>query len=200
MRSTHSERLLPGIERLVSCAGWSMKDFDLLAVTEGPGSFTGLRVGIATAKGLAHALSLPICSLSSLEVLASSLIYSKFPVAALLDARKEEVYGGLYDCSGSIPKNIYADGAYSPESFLSSIKGDTVFIGEGAIRYKDEIEAICGKQANFISGFQNQIIVSAALPLIRQKISEGSLVSYSDFLPVYHRLSEAEVNAAKKTP
>src|SRR5262245_28797949 len=93
---THSERLMVAVDRLLQDCGWSMSDLDGLAVSVGPGSFTGLRVGIATVKGLALAMSLPVAPVPTLDALASALPFADVPVCPVLDARKGEVYLSCY--------------------------------------------------------------------------------------------------------
>ena len=97
---THSERLMVAVDRLLGDAGWTVKDLEGLAVSVGPGSFTGLRVGIATAKGLAVTLGLPVAPVPTLDALAAILPFADAPVCPLLDARKGEVYCCLYRWRG----------------------------------------------------------------------------------------------------
>ena len=99
LKTTHSERLLGVVDRLLEGLGCTLDQLDALAVVRGPGSFTGLRVGMATAKGLALALELPLVGISSLAALAANAPFARMPVCALLDARKDEVYAGLYSCA-----------------------------------------------------------------------------------------------------
>ncbi|RKY01883.1 tRNA (adenosine(37)-N6)-threonylcarbamoyltransferase complex dimerization subunit type 1 TsaB, partial [Candidatus Poribacteria bacterium] len=93
---THSSRLMPAIDQMLKKAGLSIWDVDLIAVSKGPGSFTGLRVGVATAKGLAYALRKPIVGVPSLDVLAFGVKFFDGLICPLLDARRGEVYGAIY--------------------------------------------------------------------------------------------------------
>src|SRR5437773_907699 len=89
---THSERLMATIDRLLVDAGWSVRDLEGLAVSVGPGSFTGLRIGLSTVKGLALALAIPIAAVPTLDAMAAMLPFAALPVVPVLDARKREVY------------------------------------------------------------------------------------------------------------
>ncbi|HSR10897.1 MAG TPA: tRNA (adenosine(37)-N6)-threonylcarbamoyltransferase complex dimerization subunit type 1 TsaB, partial [Thermodesulfobacteriota bacterium] len=98
---THSARLMPGIDRLLKEASLTIRDIGGIAVSIGPGSFTGLRIGVATAKGLAYALGIPVAGVPTLDALAATRPFSPDPVCPVLDARKKEVYAALFRCNGA---------------------------------------------------------------------------------------------------
>src|SRR2546428_679884 len=100
VRLTHSERLMAAIDRLLTDAGWTVGELEGLAVAMGPGSFTGLRVGLSTVKGLALALSIPIAAVPTLDAMAAMLPFAALPICPVLDARKGEVYASLYRWDG----------------------------------------------------------------------------------------------------
>src|SRR6185369_52731 len=106
---TLSARLIPEIERLLALAGVAVADIDLFAAATGPGSFTGVRGGIATLQGLALAGGKACVGFSSLALLAMNFPLAAHPVCTLLDARKSEVYGALFDCSTTIPTAQISD-------------------------------------------------------------------------------------------
>src|SRR4030095_16768186 len=112
---THSERLMVAVDRLLADAGWTVTDLEGIAVSVGPGSFTGLRVGIATAKGLAVALGLPVAPVPTLDALAATLPFAAVPVCPLLDARKGEVYCSLYRWQGEAMQREWDYLALPPE-------------------------------------------------------------------------------------
>src|SRR5690242_19383342 len=97
---THSERLLAVIDRVLADARWAPRDLEGLAVSIGPGSFTGLRVGVSTVKGLAWALGLPIAAVPTLDAMAAAVPSSAWPVCPILTARRGEVYASLYRHDG----------------------------------------------------------------------------------------------------
>jgi tRNA threonylcarbamoyladenosine biosynthesis protein TsaB len=195
---TLSSRLIPEIERLVSLSGLNLTDVDLFAASIGPGSFTGVRGGVATLQGLALAADKPCYGFSSLAVLAMNFSLSTYPVCALLDARKNEVYAGLYDCSGAIPAVVIPDRVMPPIALLELIASTTdkspVFTGDGALRYCNEIMSVFGDNA-LIAPFQlhNARAVNGAL-LALDGYRRSKTVAPSQLLPVYLRASDAEIN------
>src|SRR5688572_26806657 len=100
VRTTHSERLMLAIDRALTDAGWRPASVDGLAVAIGPGSFTGLRIGLAAVKGLALALACPIAGVPTLDAMAAGLPWASRPVCPILDARRDEVYASLYRWDG----------------------------------------------------------------------------------------------------
>src|SRR6266700_7172400 len=128
---THSERLMAAVDRLVADCGLSPHDLDGLAVSIGPGSFTGLRVGIATAKGLGLALDLPIAAVPTLDALAARLPFADAPVCPILDARKGEVYFSLYRRRGD---RMHRDRDYlalPPEFAAAELSAPVILLGDG---------------------------------------------------------------------
>ncbi len=96
VKSTHSERLMTSIEYVLKQSGYTIADMDFFAVAIGPGSFTGLRIGLSTVKGFSYATGKPIVSVPTLEALAHNFPFSQYPVCTMLDARKKEVYAALF--------------------------------------------------------------------------------------------------------
>lgn len=195
VRATHSERLLEGVAELLDAVGWSLPEVDAFAVTVGPGSFTGLRVGMASVVGMAHPLEKPVIPLSTLEVLACGFSFARLPVATLIDARKQEVYAALFDCSGMVPVRLAADQVIPPAAFCTQIPAEALLAGDGLLAYPSLFEKSGWTRAD---GALNQVRVSCAIPLIRQRIDAGLAVSASRMVPVYLRPSEAEVHLMAK--
>jgi tRNA threonylcarbamoyladenosine biosynthesis protein TsaB len=194
---TLSKQLLKQIECILRCAGMSVSDLDGFGVTLGPGSFTGLRVGIATVKGLAIATDKPVTGFSSLAMLAMNLPWSAYQICPMLDARKNEVYTGLYRCEG-VPGVISEDCVLSPAEFLDSIAETTVFLGSGAVRYRELIESRLGKKAVFAPFYCNQPSASVGAMLAFHAFSQGKTIPLAVLNPEYIRQSEAEINKMKK--
>ncbi len=172
IRVTHAEKLLPGIAALMEKAGWNFSNLHGLALSIGPGSFTGLRIGLATMKGFAQARDLPLVGVSSLEALAYNENRSKKPVAAFLDARRNEVYAAIYQFSdGQIEKVLLKEQAMKPELFSKTAKeiGAAVVSGE-------------------TMPIQARWIGKLALP--RLKRGEGK--DWKNLVPNYLRRSDAE--------
>src|SRR5215471_18827853 len=128
---THSERLLAAVDRLVADCGLVPADLDALAVSVGPGSFTGLRVGLATVKGLAMALDLPVAPVPTLDALAARLPFADAPVCPILDARKGEVYLSLYRWDGQAMRRECEYLALSPRAAAERLKPPVIVLGDG---------------------------------------------------------------------
>ena len=195
---TLSARLIPEIERLLSLSGLAAADIDLFAASTGPGSFTGVRGGIATVQGLALAGGRPCAGFSSLTLLAMNLQQAAYPVCTLLDARKSEVYGALFDCSAPIPAPLIGDTVLPPEHFLVLLRQTTgspvLFCGDGAVRYRDQISEQLGGQALFAPFPLNIARASNGILLAQQAYRSGAALEPSRLLPTYLRASEAEIN------
>jgi tRNA threonylcarbamoyladenosine biosynthesis protein TsaB len=189
---TLSGQLLGGIDRIMRDAGLRIDDLDGIGVSLGPGSFTGLRVGVATAKGLSLAAGKPVTGFSSLAMLAFNLPWSSYPVCPMLDARKNEVYTALYRCK-ELPEAILDDCVIAPASFLDKINEPTIFVGPGAIRYRELIESRLGEEAVFAPCFCNQPRASAGAVLAHKNLLEGKTTSLPLLNPSYIRPSEAEI-------
>src|SRR6266542_2965347 len=128
---THSERLITMVDRLLKDCGWDVAGLEALAVSIGPGSFTGLRVGIATVKGLALALGLPVAPVPTLDALASNLPFADAPVCPLLDARKGEVYLSLYRWNEDRMERQLEYLALPPRAAAERLRPPVIVVGDG---------------------------------------------------------------------
>ena len=189
---TLTSRLLANIDAVLRGSGMTVADLDGLAVALGPGAFTGLRVGVAAVKGLALACGKPVVGFSSLAVLAANLSWVAWPVCPMFDARKGEVYGALYRCS-PLPEPVVNDCVAPPERFLRQLDGPTVFVGEGALRYRELIVAVLGKNALFAPPHLHQPRAAAGAVLARSALARGESVPLPLLNPAYIRPSEAEL-------
>jgi tRNA threonylcarbamoyladenosine biosynthesis protein TsaB len=193
---TLSARLVPELDRLLSMAGLGFGNIDLFTAAIGPGSFTGVRCGVATTQGLALATAKPCVGFSTLSALAMNFSLASLPVCPMLDARKSEVYGALYDCSASIPFPILPDSVMTPKHLFEAIAGVTdkmiIFSGEGALRYRDEIIDYFGGRAAFSPFTLNSSRAANGVLLALDAIKRGGAKDPAKLLPVYLRASEAE--------
>lgn len=200
---TLSARLIPEIERLLSIAGIAVADVDLFASSVGPGSFTGVRGGVATIQGLALAAGKPCIGFSSLALLAMNFPFSSYPVCSLLDARKSEVYAALYDCSTPLPAPILCDCVMTPAGFIDHLRSATdkpvLFAGEGAIRYRDLIAEGMAERAIFAPFPLHAAHAGNAALLALDLFRRGKFLEPSQLLPVYLRASDAEINRSSKS-
>src|SRR2546428_11980959 len=130
--ATHSERLMGAIDRFLTDAGWTVRDLEGLAVSVGPGSFTGLRIGLSTVKGLALALSIPIVAVPTLDAMAAPLPFAALPVCPVLDARKREVYASLYRWDGAGMHRVWEYLAIAPAALARRLGEPGVILGDAA--------------------------------------------------------------------
>ncbi len=193
MGINHSETLLPSIEKILSVTGTEIADVDLFALTVGPGSFTGLRVGASTVKGLALAADKPVVGVSSMDALALNVANSTITICPMLDARKKEVYTALYEPDRrGLPKKIAGEMVIDPEKFLKGIDAEVIFLGDGAISYCGLIKEILPDRSYFALPNLQYIKASAVGLLGMNKFIEGDILDIMTFTPQYLRLSEAE--------
>ncbi|MFO7761869.1 MAG: tRNA (adenosine(37)-N6)-threonylcarbamoyltransferase complex dimerization subunit type 1 TsaB [Thermodesulfobacteriota bacterium] len=192
-RRTHSKRLLPTVQRLMEDAGVSWQDMDGIAVSIGPGSFTGLRIGLSAAKGLATAASLPLIGISSLKSLAWQYSYVSPRICAMIDARKKEVYCALFQPEGGgVLKRLTADMALSPEKVIEYITEPTLLIGDGVQVYQDLIKKELGTMAIIPPPHLSFPRAAALGFLALSSWEENDFLDISRATPVYIRPSEAE--------
>jgi tRNA threonylcarbamoyladenosine biosynthesis protein TsaB len=198
---TLSARIIPEIERLLATAGMTITDIDLFASSVGPGSFTGVRGGVATMQGLALATGKPCAGFSSLAMLAMNCALHPTLICPLLDARKSEVYGALYDCSTPLPVPNISDCVLPPAALLDRITAATaeqvIFLGEGARRYRDHIIECLGDRALFAPFPLHTPHAANGALLALHASHRNELLAPSQLLPVYLRASDAEINKTK---
>ncbi len=198
VRKTPTEWLLPSIETLLATAEIDKSALDAIAVVRGPGSFTGLRVGMATAKGLAMALKCPLLGVSSLQCLAMQLPYARLPICVMMDARKQEVYTALYQWESGSPRPVTEERVVKPDVLLNDIAGETLFVGNGALVYRSLIVRQLAARAHFAPLFLNLPRAAAAASLGLSEWQSGHFFSADELMPFYLRPSEAELNFAEK--
>ncbi len=199
VRSTHSEKLLKQIDLLLDEAAWSLDDLDFFVVVTGPGSFTGLRIGIATVKGLAQVVGKPVIPISSLQTIAMNLPLSPYPICAFLDARKQEVYTQLFKWD-SVRGPIAVESAtvLPPQQVLDSLTGDVALVGDGVLSYRQLIEDSLGGRAFIPTASAHQLRASQAVWLAIQAWSSDLTCRAADIVPIYIRPSDAELNLSTK--
>ena len=183
----HSARVLPAIHALMELVGASLADVGGYAVSVGPGSFTGLRVGVATVKGLAFGDAVPVAAVSTLQALASSAHSSDLPVLACLDARRSEVYAAAWSAGREV---VVPEGVYGAATLAERLPGPCLLVG-------------CAGEERVLEGLAAQLPVTLAHPqplrawwvgvLGARLLAAGEGVSPSALAPRYVRRAEAEV-------
>jgi tRNA threonylcarbamoyladenosine biosynthesis protein TsaB len=186
VRLTHSERLMAAIDRLLSDAGWTARDLDGLAVTVGPGSFTGLRVGLSTVKGLALALSVPVAAVPTLDAMAAMLPFAALPVCPVLDARKREVYASRYRWDGLDMRREWEYLAIAPDELDARLDEPVIVVGDGA-------DAIHSPLARHVKPPRRGPAPAVVGALGHARLASGDTVAVADLVPIYLRPSEAEL-------
>ena len=186
VRVTHSERLMAAIDQLLSDAGWTARELEGIAVTVGPGSFTGLRVGLSTVKGLALALAIPVAAVPTLDAMAAMLPYAALPVCPVLDARKREVYASLYRWDGLGMRRQWDYLAVAPDELARRLREPVIVVGDGA-------EAIDSAFARRVEPPRRGPAPAVVGALGRARLARGETVTVADLVPIYLRPSEAEL-------
>lgn len=190
---THSQTLLPMISDTLKNARMSISDMDYLAVSSGPGSFTGVRIGVATVKGLAFTHNIPCVGVSTLSTIACSMQGFSGYICAVMDARRDQVYTALF-CGGDSVTRMTEDEAISVDELcirLSKLEGRIWLCGDGAdmcfAKLRDKLRDVAVAPAKV--KYQNG--VGAAIAAVCA-IEQGKAVPAQELVPVYLRLSQAE--------
>lgn len=191
-KTTHSTKLLPQIEYMMKNADTNFADIDLFAVTIGPGSFTGERIGVATAKALAHAVNKPIVGVSALKSMAYNFKYTDYLICPIMDARREQVYTATYRWENDELVTIKEDRAMALDDLLSEIGEDTIFLGDGVPVFKDKITEKLGNIAHFAPANLLHINGGGVAEAGKNEYKKGNAKDYGSLVPTYLRLSQAE--------
>ncbi len=187
---THSETLLPMITAMLNTSKTALSDISMIACAVGPGSFTGLRIGIAAAQGLAWGRDIPCAGVSSLDALAHTAALNSGIICCALDARRGQVYRSVYESDGKVPSVLVADGAVSLEELhheLSMYKQKVFFVGDGAelcYNYLIPFGMDCALAPEHLR-FQSASGVALAAVSVTPR-------PFYELLPVYLRLPQAE--------
>ena len=203
-KKKHSEKMLPSIDHMLQDSGLGLKDFDVFGVVNGPGSFTGLRIGMATAKGFAQALNKPMVTVSTLEALAANVCASDSTICPIIDAQRGQVYVALYQSDGESAepslKITMAEGVYDVDTLsrkLKDLNQPVMLLGDGLKKYgKQLLEAV--PNACAAPAFLAMNRASSAAYVGLKKIQQGKTVSCFQADLNYLRKSSAEEQREKK--
>jgi tRNA threonylcarbamoyladenosine biosynthesis protein TsaB len=191
---THSETLMPLVEQALSAAGLAPNQADVFAVDIGPGSFTGVRIGVAAVKGMSMAMDKPCIGVDALEALAAGLMAEEI-ICPIRDARVQQVYGAVFHHGG----RIMEDSIMKLDEYLDAISqyGERfLFVGDGVKAYQEAIRLRLGERALFAPAHLNELKAGAAglLALRNQQKAHG----HHDLLPLYLRAPQAERERQRK--
>lgn len=194
VKAAHSEKLMTELDHALRISGLRVSDLGALAVATGPGSFTGLRIGLGTVKGLSYATGLPVAAVPTLEAFAWNFPYSPHPVCPMLDARKKEVYAGLFLWQGDGFKRLFSEAPVKPVELVRALAGHdrVVFAGQGAVLYKKQLTDTLGKRALFAPPHLMVPSPSGVAYLGLRKALRGEFSDPVSLCPFYIRKSEAE--------
>lgn len=214
-KKTHSQTLLPMLDELRRMTELDLETIDAIAVASGPGSFTGLRIGSATAKGLGLALERPLVEVPTLEGLAYNLLGTDRAVCPLMDARRNQVYTGVYEFlaeSAEGKENGILQETFRMQSILGQCAVDisvileklneigrpVIFLGDGVPVYREKIEEGMKVPYCFASSLHNRQRASAVAALGAVYFAQGKTVTAAEHQPEYLRKSQAEREAAER--
>lgn len=198
LRSTHSQSLLAQIDDQLKAAGWGLTDLDLLAVVAGPGAFTGVRIGVATIKGLAQVLNLPVVCVSSLAAVAMNLPMLHRPLCVFVDARKKEVYTQQFHLQDGFPRPLNQAQVIAPHKALADLPKDSCFAGDGVAVYRDLILQHGFEPRALAPACCHPIQASRVAALALQDYFKGLAQRPEQVVPTYIRPSDAELNRQSK--
>ncbi len=200
-KKTHSQTLLPMLDQLAGMIELDLKTIDAIAVTAGPGSFTGLRIGAATAKGLGQALGRPLVPVPTVEAIAYNCWGSDRLICPLMDARRQQAYTGLYRFEDQGLEVLLDQAAMSIEAIMTRVnegKRPVTFLGDGVPVFRQTIEDQCRVNYNFAPSHMAMQRASSLAALAYVYAQKGRFVAAEDFRPDYLRLSQAERERREK--
>lgn len=185
---THSETLMPLVDTALKFAKLDVSDIDLFAVSNGPGSFTGLRIGVGSVKGLALGAGKPACGVSSLKALCYNVKNAPGLIAPIMDARRGEVYNGIYKWEGDTLCEIEPMRTIPVDKLAIECFEGATFVGDGAAVHRERLCELLGDKAKFAPpALMYQRASSIAMAAINEK-----QVNAEELLPVYIRKPQAE--------
>jgi len=191
--ATHSARLLRSIDFLLGALGRDIREVEAFAVAAGPGSFTGIRIGVGAVKSLAFASAKPVASVSTLLALASKLSADGARlVCPLLDAKKEEVYAALFEARKAGLRELIPQGAYGPDAFFARLPARRViaFAGSGLAVYREKLLPYVRDKARFPC--RSSFLAAEVGRIGHGMIREGKGIAAAALEPLYFRRSQAE--------
>lgn len=197
---THSQTLMPMVDELLKNTGLSVNDIYAVAVNTGPGSFTGVRIGVAAVKGIAFPKNLPCISVSTLESMAYNMLGNDCIVCSVMDARCSQVYNALFRVNGCSVTRMTDDRALSLTDLkneLQNINEKVVLVGDGAVLCSEFLGSAC--ENIMLAPFNNRIQTASSVAYAAfKKINNGETLTADELMPVYLRLPQAQRELNKK--
>lgn len=206
---THSQRVMPMVDSALEMSGMTVGDVDVFGAVVGPGSFTGVRIGVSTVKALAHAKGKPCMGVDALQALAANVTAFDGVVCPILDARAQQVYGAMFE-AGFPPKRLTDDAAMKLTDFLDEVEKTgrrALFLGDGAPGFETAIRERLGERASFAPEQHRGLRAGSALALAalyaQGKLEAGAgegvgLCDSLTLMPLYLRAPQAERERAAR--
>ena len=195
-KNTHSEKLMPLVKHLLDELTLTVNDLDAIAVTQGPGSFTGLRIGMATAKGLAQGAGKKLIAVPTLDCLAQNLLHYPGIICPIMNAQKKQVYTAIYRSGRNKLERLSDYQAIAVEQLaaqLKELKEDIWFVGDGVAAFADMFQELLGDACRFADGHNILPRAGALAMLAAERASEERFDDLYQAELIYIRKSEAEV-------
>lgn len=200
-KKTHSQTLLPMLDEIAKMTELELSTIDVIAVAAGPGSFTGLRIGSATAKGLGLALKKPLVSVPTVAALAYNLWGSEALICPLMDARRNQVYTGVYRFENGKLITVQEQMAVAVTEIaerLNALDEKVIFLGDGVPVYREILEETVKVPFSFAPAHMNKQRAGSVAVLGMELAKEGKTETADAHQPDYLRLSQAERERAQK--
>lgn len=194
-KMTHSKKLMPAIRGLMNSLDLKPGDIDVYAGAVGPGSFTGLRIGLASIKGMAHAHEKKVIGINTMDALAFNMPYAEGIVVPMMDARRDRVYTGIYKWENGVFYTIMKQDVLPVEEIIDILleRNERIVInGDGGVKYRDIFVEKLGDKVMFSPNSTNMPRASSVAELAMMKVKNGKTMDYRKLVPDYLRKSQAE--------
>lgn len=198
-KRTHSQKLMPMLDSLMELADTKIDEIDLIGVCIGPGSFTGIRIALATVKAISHVKDIPIVAVDSLEMLAQNVSNTEKVILPILDAQADNVYAGLYKAENNKLEKILGAEVISIDQLIDEISSSDsqyLVLGEGTLKHREKLNI---ENVEFVSADKNVSRASSICVLARYKFENGvDIKNAYDLEALYIRKSQAEIQYDEK--
>ena len=197
---THSQRVMPMVDTALTLSDMTVSDVDVFGAVVGPGSFTGVRIGVSSVKALAHAADRPCVGVDALHALAANIQAFDGVICPILDARAQQVYGAMFR-AGDVPQRLCGDEAMPLTAFLDRVEATderALFLGDGVAAMRGAIEARLGGRAQFAAPQHMNLRAGSACAIAMRLAEQGETTDYLHLLPLYLRAPQAERERAAR--
>ena len=197
---THSQRVMPMVDTALTLSDMTVSDVDVFGAVVGPGSFTGVRIGVSSVKALAHAADRPCVGVDALHALAANIQAFDGVLCPILDARAQQVYGAMFR-AGDVPQRLCGDEAMPLTAFLDRVEATderALFLGDGVAAMRGAIEARLGGRAQFAAPQHMNLRAGSACAIAMRLAEQGETTDYLHLLPLYLRAPQAERERAAR--